>query len=82
MIRGRRQQRSDLCTAKEISELHGVLGSSLYLGRETRPDVVGPVSLLQGKFANPRVEDLSGLPGTSPTRRKNIRAFSWTTWAS
>ena len=47
-----------LCTEEEIIRLRGAAGSCLFLARETRPDLSGPVSLLQGSFPNPRIEHL------------------------
>ena len=54
----RRMNVKQLRTDEEISMLRGAAGSCLFLARETRPDLSGPVSLLQGSFPNPRVEHL------------------------
>ena len=54
----RRRHPKDLCTEEEISLIRGAAGSCLFLARETRPDLSGPVSLLQGSFPKPAVEDM------------------------
>ena len=52
----RRSDPDDACTETEVSP--DVAGSLNYVGRETRPDLCGPVSLLQGKFPKPSVNDM------------------------
>eukprot|EP00959_Pyramimonas_sp_CCMP1952_P202708 4239207-Pyramimonas_sp.AAC.1 len=55
---GRRATPDEPCNDQEISALRAVAGSLNYVGRETRPDLSGPVSLLQGTFPKPKVSDL------------------------
>ena len=54
----RRRHPKEPCTEEEITLLRGAAGSCLFLARETRPDLAGPVSLLQGSFPRPTVADM------------------------
>ena len=54
----RRSQRYDKCTATEIEQLRGLLGTLSWLSKETRCDLAGRCALLQQSFPHPKVKDL------------------------
>eukprot|EP00959_Pyramimonas_sp_CCMP1952_P256597 5360216-Pyramimonas_sp.AAC.1 len=45
-------------TPTELHQARSLRGSTSFLARESRPDLSGPVSLLQGKMPNLTVDDL------------------------
>ena len=56
--RDRRASPAQACTPGEVKQLRSALGALSFLARESRPDLSGPVSLLQGKVSGARVQDL------------------------
>ena len=58
MTNARKQQEADAVTEEERAALRRALGSLGWLGRESRPDLIGPISLLQGRITTARVSDV------------------------
>ena len=56
--RERKKHRYSFCDEEEISQLRTLLGSLSWLAKETRPDLAGPVALLQQAMPTTRVKDL------------------------
>ena len=54
----RRGQKYALCTPEEISSLRTSLGSLAWLAKETRPDLLGRVCILQQCMPQPYVRDM------------------------
>ena len=54
----RKKQKEQQITAEEFSRLRAFTGSVLWCVRKCRPDVAGPISLLQRKGKDARVRDL------------------------
>ena len=54
----RRKRKFSQCTAMEIEQLRGLIGTISWLAKETRCDLAGKVALLQQAFPRPQVKDL------------------------
>ena len=58
LTKERRRRRYSRCTAEEVSALRTLVGALAWVGKETRPDICGRVSLLQQSFPEPLVKDI------------------------
>ena len=56
--RERRRRRYSRCTPAEVSSLRTLVGALAWVGKETRPDICGRVSLLQQSFPEPLIKDI------------------------
>ena len=54
----RKTQKYNLCTDQEVSALRALLGSLAWLAKETRPDLMGRVCILQQCMPKPYVRDM------------------------
>ena len=54
----RRQHAGQKCNPSEVTALRSAAGNNSYLGKETRPDIMGPTAILQQVFPEPVVADL------------------------
>jgi len=72
----RKTQKYNLCTDQEVSALRALLGSLAWLAKETRPDLMGRVCILQQCMPKPYVRDMIEANALAQKRSKKLMLAS------
>ena len=74
ITKDRKKEKYNLCSEDEISALRALLGSLAWLAKETRPDLMGRVCILQQCMPRPYIRDLIEANALAQEAEKEIDA--------